>query len=30
MQVSIKASDLKTVFNLEVNDIVFLLCKDNI
>lgn len=30
MQLSIKDSDLKGVFNLEVNDIVFPLCKDNI
>lgn len=30
MQLSIKDSDLKDVFNLEVNDIVFPLCKDNI
>lgn len=30
MQLSIKDSDLKGVFNLEVNAIVFLLCKDNI
>lgn len=30
MQLSIKDSDLKGVFNLKVNDIVFLLCKDNI
>lgn len=30
MQLSIKDSDLKGVFNLEVEDIVFPLCKDNI
>lgn len=30
MQLSIKDSDLKGLFNLEVNDIVFPLCKDNI